>query len=435
MTPEKTVTDELDIKVTVTESGDVRRTMAVEIGAADVAVEYERACRKYARTLKVPGFRAGRVPPHIIKQRFGREIEKETVEHAIRSAMRQAIRGLDPRPIATPSLKQYEYRPDAPLSFTAEYEILPRFTVQGASEVRVQPAVPQVTDRMRSETLDALRERAANLVPVEDRGVAPGDHVVMDVTAVDTAGTPVLQRRNLLIEIGSGGPHPELTEPMRDMKPPEVRRFKVDYPPDHPSEEVRGRSLDFEVTLREIKVKVLPDLDDEFARGLGKFETLEELKNKIDGDLLAREQRRARDAARGEAIEQLLRHNPGITVPDRLIDEEVELRVRDMARSLAMQGMDPASANIDWDDIRQKQRDPAERSVRATMILDALAGEKKVSLEPGELDAAIAEEAERRRQTAESLRAQMTKDGRLENLSEHLVRQKVLDFLIGPSNT
>ena len=435
MSAEETVTDSIDMKVSVTETGPVRRRIDVEVAAADVADEYEEACRRYSRTLRVPGFRAGKIPLPIIKQRFGKEIEKETVEHAIEHAMRQAVRDLTPRPIGAPALKDYQYRPGAPLTFTADYEVLPKFEVQGTGSIKVKPATPEVTDRMISETLDSLRERSARLDPVESRGVRPGDHVVMDVSAVDGSGAPVMQRENLLVEIGSGGPHPELTDPMRDMRPAEVRSFDVDYPADHPSEEVRGRRLSFTVTLREIKEKHLPDLDDGFARGLGKFETLEELKNKIRQDLQAREERRVREQARGEVVDQLLQRNPDIAVPAILVDQEVERRLREMARSLAVQGVDPDSDDIDWDEIRQKQRDPATRSVRVTMVLDAIAEERKISLEPGALDAAIAEEAARRRQTSDSLKAQMTKDGRLEDLSEHLVREKVLDFLIGPSNT
>jgi len=134
-------------------------------------------------------------------------------------------------------------------------------------------------------------------------------------------------------------------------------------------------------------------------------------------------------------VDQLLEHNPGVPAPEVLVDAEVDRRLQEVARSLRMQGIDPSGAAVDWDDIRQKQRDPAARTVRAGLLLDAIADERKISLGPGALDAAITDEAKRREQTPESLRAQLTKDGRLETLSAHLVREKVLDFLVGPANT
>jgi trigger factor len=287
---------------------------------------------------------------------------------------------------------------------------------------------------MVADALDELRERAARLVPVSGRGVEQGDHVVLDVEGADAAGKQLFHRQNLLIEIGSNGPHPELTDPMRGMQPGETRSFTIDYPGDHPSDEMAGRHVAYKVTAREIKQKLRPELDDEFAREL-KLDSLEDLKRRVGDDLMARERRRALEAARRAALDQLLEANPGVPAPEALVDEELDRRLQDVARSLRMQGIDPSGAAVDWDEIRQKQREPAARTVRASLLLDAIADERKISLEPGMLDAAIADEAKRREQTPESLRAQLTKDGRLETLSAHLVREKVLDFMVGPSNT
>jgi len=424
----------LDIKTAVKEISAARRSLDIEVGANSMTEEYEKLCRRYARTLRVPGFRAGKVPLHIIKQRFGREVEKEVVEHAMQHALRQGLAGLTPRPLGTPSLRQYDYSLGGALTFTVEYEVMPRIEVAGVSAIKVSVETPAVTDRMVGEALEELRERAARLVPVSGRGVHQGDHVVIDASGFDPDGAQLFTRENMLIEIGSNGPHPELTDPMRDMMPGEARTFTIDYPGDHPSEEMAGRRVEYRVTVREIKEKVLPELDDEFAREL-KLDALDELKRRVGDDLMARERRRTKEQARRAAVDQLLEHNPGVPAPEVLVDAEVDRRLQEVARSLRMQGIDPSGAAVDWDDIRQKQRDPAARTVRAGLLLDAIADERKISLEPGALDAAITDEAKRREQTPESLRAQLTKDGRLETLSAHLVREKVLDFLVGPANT
>ena len=425
-----------NLKVDITEINAAKKSIKIEVAPDQVGAEYERACRKYTRNLKVPGFRQGKVPMHIITQRFGREIEQETVEHVIEHAVSDVMKDAGLKPLRAPVLKDYSYNKGEALVFTAEVEVRPKVEVKGRADVKVKIAESAVTDRMIADALESLRERAARFEPVEGRGLQPGDFAVLDLKARYVAGEGEdFSRENLLIEIGPAGPHPELTDHLKEMAPKEAREFEVSYPGDHPSVEMAGHRITYAVTLREIKRKELPALDDEFARDLGKFGALEELKRAVASDLAERERRRAREAARGQVIDQLVAENPDLPVPDVMVDEEVDRRVDELVRSMVMQGMDPRRAAVDWDEIRDKQREPAARSVRAMILLDAIAEEEKISVEPGALDRALSDEAGRRRQTIEALRAKLTKDGRLERLEQQLLREKVLDFLLVASNT
>ncbi len=436
MSPDGQVKETSGIKVSVSDVTGAKKSMTVEVPAAQVAAEYDGQCRKYARNLKVPGFRQGKVPPHIIRQRYGRELEQEAVEHVIEHTLSQAITDQHLQPLRAPILKDYKYQKGEPLTFTAEFEVRPKVTPAGVDALKVNLDQPVVTDAMVSEALDTLRERAARYEPVEGRGVEPGDFVVMDVSGRFAPGEgDDFARENVMIETGSGGPHPELSDDIRGMNPGETREFGISYPADHQASELAGKRVTYTVTVREIKTKVLPEPDDEFARDLGKFATLEELKTRITEDLTERERRRVRDAARGEIVEQLLNANPDVPVPDVMVDEEVDRRVDDFVRSMIVQGMDPRRHQIDWDDIREKQREPASRSARAMILLDAIAEEKEITVEPEAVDRAIAHEAGARRQTPEAFRAKLTKDGRLESLRQQLLREKVLDFLVSASNT
>lgn len=436
MNPEGSVKETTEVKAQVTELTAAKKSIAAEVPAEQVAVEYENACRKYTRNLRVPGFRQGKVPLHIIKQRFGREIEQETIEHVIEHALEKVIADEGLHPLRAPVLKEYKHAPGEPLTFTAEFEVKPRVTVKGASGLKVKIAEAAVTDRMVSEALEAMRERAARFEPVEGRGIHQGDFALMDIKGRFAPGEGEdFSRESLLVEIGSGGPNPELTDPMRDMMPGETREFEVAYPADHPSHNLAGHRLNYKVSVKEIKRKVLPEIDDEFARDLGKFENLDELKRRVESDLLERERRKARDDARNAVIEQLLASNTDVPVPEVLVDEEVDRRIDDLARTMILQGMDPRRAAVDWDEIREKQREPAAKNARAMILLDAVAEEQKISLEPEALDRALVEEAARRRQTPEALRAKLTKDGRLKGLEEQLLREKVLDFLLVTANT
>jgi len=436
MSPDGQVKEASGIKVSIADVTGAKKSVTIEVPAAQVAAEYDDQCRKYARNLKVPGFRQGKVPPHIIRQRYGREVEQETVEHVIEHALSQAVTDQKLKPLRAPVLKDYKYEKGKPLSFTAEFEVRPQVSPAGVDTLRARVEDPVVTDAMVTDALASLRERAARYEPVDGRGVEPGDFTVIDVAGVFATGEGEnFARENVMIETGSAGSFPELTDDMRGMTSGETREFAISYPEDNPAAELAGKRVSYKVTVREIKKKVLPELDDEFARDLGKFGTLDELKTRVTEDLTERERRRIREAARGAIVEQLLTANPDVPVPEAMVDDEVDRRVDDLVRSMIMQGVDPRRHQVDWDDIREKQREPAARAARAIILLDAIADEKKITLEPETLDRAIAEEAAKRRQTPEALRAKLKKDGRLESLEQQLLREKVLDFLLSASNT
>jgi len=424
------------LQVTMSDLSPARKSVQVAVPAAEVTAEYEKALRRYSRGLKVPGFRQGKVPQHIIKQRYGREVEQETVEHVIEHALERIVKDEGLQPLRSPVLKEYQHRPNEPLTFTAELEVRPHVVPLGLRDIRVTIPEPAVTDRMVADALDSLRERAARFEPVEGRGAQAADHVLMDVAAAFDAGEGEnFKRENLLVELGPGGPHPELTDPMTGALPGETRTFRVPYPADHPAEHFAGRSIEYTIAVREIKKKVVPEMDDEFARDLGSFNDLQELRARVVDDLTQRERRRLREDARREVIDQLLKLNPDVPAPDVMVDEEVDRRIDDLVRSMVMQGMDPRRAAVDWDDVREKQREPAAQSVRAMILLDAIAREEKISVEPERLDRALADEASRRKEPLEVFRAKLAKDGRLERLEEQLLREKILDFLLGAANT
>jgi trigger factor len=436
MAADDSVKEDAGLQVRLSDLSPARKSVQVEVPATQVAGEYEKALRRYTRSLKVPGFRQGKVPQHIIKQRFGREVEQETVEHVIEHALERIIRDEGLHPLRTPVLKEYQHLPGEPLTFTAELEVRPHVVAKGTRDIRVTVSEPAIPERMVNDTLDSLRERAARFDPVEGRGAQPGDHVLMDVSATFAAGEGEnFHRENLLVELGPKGPHPELTDHLAGAQAGETREFSVAYPQDHGAEHFAGRTIGYKIAVREIKMKVVPPLDDEFARDLGSFASLEELRARVTEDLTQRERRRLREEARREAIDQLLAANPDVPAPDVMVDEEVDRRIDDLVRSMVMQGMDPRHARVDWDDIREKQREPAAQSVRAMLLLDAIAREEKISVEPERLNQALSDEAVRRKEPLEAFRAKLAKDGRLERLEEQLLREKILDFLLGAANT
>jgi trigger factor len=423
------------MKVAVTEVSACRRAVAVELPPEVVEEEYDRTFRRFARKIRLDGFRAGKIPRHLVEQRFGREIEQEVVEHLIRSHQQSAIEGAGLRPLHAPILKDYKFRRGAGLSFVTEFEVRPAITASGYRGIKVRRRQVEVTEMDVLKALDELRERHARFEGVEGRGLEPGDFALADVSASPEGGdVRPFSHEDAFFEVGSAGPRPELTDEIRGMRPGEERVFGVRYPQDHPERPLAGRRVVYRVRLKEIKLKRLPDLDDDFAREMGRFETLEALRARARQDLHDAAVAREQDEARQQVLSQLVESHASVEVPDALVDDHVEGVVEDMMRVISARGLDPREAKVDWEELRREQRGPARRSVLAMLLLDAIAEQESIRVGESDLAAALDREAARRRQSAEALRARWEKDGRVDALKRQILREKVLDFLLAPAN-
>src|SRR5262249_33285073 len=200
----------------------------------------------------------------------------------------------------------------------------------------------------------------------------------------------------------------------------EERSFGVRYPQDHPTASLAGRRIVYQVKLKEIKAKHLPPLDDEFPRTAGSSGSLDQFREHVREDLLRIATLRERDEARRTMLDRLLEMNGAIEVPETLVDDQIEGEIEQAVRSMVAQGLDPRNAGVDWDQIRKENTEPARRFVRGILLLDAIADQEKMVATPEEVSAAIEKEASRRKQSAETLRARMEKEGRVESLKRQI---------------
>jgi trigger factor len=400
-----------------------------------IDAEYEKAVRTYSSRIHIPGFRQGKVPRQIVEQKFGKEIEQDVVETLIRECSMTAIKEKELRPLHSPVLKDYKFERGTGLSFVAEFEVTPRVDPTGYKEIKVERSDVVVSDGDVQKAVEDLRERRARFEAVEGRGVEQDDFILADIrgTFEEGQGDP-LSHPDAFFQVGSAGPHPELTDELKGMSPADERTFGVNYPEDHPSEVLAGKRVVFTAKLKEIKSRHLPELDDEFAKEVGVASTLEELRGKVREELLATARSKESSHARRQAIDQILQANPEIEVPESMVDNQVEGAIEDMLRSMAAQGIDPQTSGVDLDRARKEQREPARRSVKAALLLDAIAEKEGIEVAPKDLDEALEKEARRRKQSAGALRAMWEKEGRLDALERHLMREKVLDLVLGASN-
>ena len=424
------------MKAEITELSETRRRLDVEIPAPVVDATIGRLAEQYRRRAKVPGFRQGKVPVHIVRQRFKDDILRDAAHDIVPRAVDEALREQAVTPIEMPDVQEVSIDDGQPLTFNALFEVMP--SIEGldydALTLRRTSVAPDADAVDRA--LEELRRRASRLEPVADRGVAAGDAVTLDLTRrgvrapEDAADTPPEDRHeNVSIELGAAGNPPGFDAALAGLRVGESKAFDLSYPADHEQTDLAGTQVAYEVVMKALHRRLLPDLDDEFARSVGKFDTLEALKTQIASDLQREAAAEANRGVRHDLITQLAARVT-VEVPATLVDREIERRIEQVATRLTRQRVDPRTAAIDWDALRDAQRAPALEMVRGSMVLDEVARRESLTVSDDDVEHELSRYAERLERTPAMVRAQLEKDDGIVRLSEGLRREKAIDFLL-----
>lgn len=416
------------LKVEYNEETSVRKSLSFEIDKDVVAHEIEGRAQEYARKLKLPGFRAGKVPAGVVKQRFREQVLQDAAERIVNKVVPEELQGRGLRPLASPQVTDLKIDEDQPMTFKAVFETLPIVELPEYRGLPAEVKPARVGDEELERELDRLRDEAARFDPIQERPAREGDFALLDVAWRPVAGGRGGRDENTLVELGSADNHPDLNAALLAMSPGQTRDVRLVYAADHPSPRLAGKTVDYTVTLKELKQKVVPEADDDFAKDLGEFDSLEALKQDLRRRLQAAEERRAdRDAK--AALVQALVQRASLEAPEVLVERHMLARTESAARSLALQGIDPAKAGVDWGRYRDAQREEAVSAAKADILLDEIARREGIEVSQAELDAELGRLAERLRKSREALRLQMEKDGDLSALRARLREDKVLDLL------
>lgn len=406
---------------------DTRKQLVVEIPSTVVDAEIDRIARDYSKAARIPGFRPGKVPAKVVRQRFRDQILHDVAHDLIPRAVDDALRERGMEPVDTPDIKDVLVEEGQPLKFTANFETVPAFDPGDYSALKLRRPPAVVEDEAVAQSLEQLRQRAARYEPVEGREVEASDTVVVDLVR-ESPNEPDDTHENVSIEIGATANPPGFDEQVIGMAIGEQKRFPVDYPADYAVKELAGTTLHYRVTVKELKKRVVPSLDDEFAKDLGDFETLDALRQRVRADLQAEADRTAEREVRTDLLRQLAAR-VSFDVPDALIERELERRIEEFVRRLVEQGVDPRQAGIDWQRFRDNQRDSARETVASAIVLDEIARREQLAVESGEVDAEIEKYAAAMNRPAGAVRARLEKEGRISSLYTSLRREKAVDFL------
>jgi trigger factor len=416
------------MKTELTDVTETQKTISIEIPTDVVDAEFDRVARGYTKQARLPGFRPGKVPQTLIKQRFREQILHDVMHGLIPRAVEEALQTRGIEPVDTPDVRDVDVAEGRPLKFTAAFETVPSFDPGDLSSITLRQASAQVSDEDVDDMMRRLRERAAKYATVEGRAIADDDTVALDMDRTDAAGH-VDHREGVTVQLGAAGNPPGFDAQLVGLNEGDSKTFAVQFPEDYSVPELANTQQTYSVTVKGIRRRVLPDLDDEFAKDIGAFDSLSALRDHVRHDLEAEAQDNARRQVRSELFRQLSQRIP-FELPTSLIDREMDRRVEEFARQLASQNVDPRQAGIDWGQFREAQREPAWNAVASALALDEIARREQITVMPEDVDKEIERFAVRAGRTPAALRAQLEKEGGISRLYAGLRREKAVDLAL-----
>ncbi len=409
-----------------------KREIELEIPAENVQKATEKVARDIARVARVPGFRPGKAPVTLIRRRFAEDIQGEVVQSLVPEYLEKALDEKKLVPVTRPEVDKVEFKEGEPLKFRAIFEVLPEFELGDYKNLNVQIEVVDVGDAQVDKAIDEMRDRLATFVPIEGRATKDGDFALLKLIGTPVGGGEPVQAENVMCHLGAEETLESFTENLRGVSPGETKRFRSEYPKDYPDPKLAGKAYDYTVEVQALKEKKLPEANDEFAKDAageqGNVSTLAELRQKIRENLEAAKDQRQAALAREKILELLVKQHE-FPVPEALVENQLDVRLERVVRTLVAQGVDPRAVNVDWVSMRRRQRDRAIDDVKAELLLDRIASAEKIEATDEDVEKEIAALAERSGESTTAIRARLTKQGGLDRMKSKLRSDKTIDWL------
>jgi len=425
------------MKSEIVDVNETRRDLTIEVPIEVVNEAIGNAAAKLGRSVKVPGFRPGKVPATVIRQRFKPQILQDVAEHLVSKAVGDALVEKGVEPISTPDIQDLVLEEGKPLTFKATFDVVPSFDPGDLSTIEATEPSRAIDDEVVAQSLERMRERNARFEAVEGGSVEAGHTVVLGLErkGTDKAGKEgdAEKHDQVSIELGAPSNPPGFDNEVIGMVPGSSKSFQITYPEDYAIPELAGGKVDYTVNLKEIKKRIIPALDDDLAKDLGEFESLDALRARIREDLEHEAMHAAERQLRQDVLKQLAARVP-FAVPESLVEREIDRRLEDFARRLMDQRIDPRQANIDWNAFREGQRAPAVEAVGSAIVLDEIAKREQLEVTDEDLDAELQRYAEQTGHSVASIRARLQKDGELGRLAAGLRREKAVAHVMAKAS-
>jgi trigger factor len=415
---------------------DCTRELVLDIPAEEVSKAYGNVVRNYRKYAKIPGFRAGKVPETVIKRRFATEIRKDVIDGLLPERFNKAVRDLGVAPVGQPQVTELTVEDGQPLHVKAVFEFIPAFSIEGYQSVTVEKPSVEITEDEFNLEMAELRESRATIEPVEeDRPLVDGDWAQISYkgqvegSVEGEADSEPIAGEDTLVEVGGKDAVEAFNGVLRGAKPGQELKAEVIYPAEYGDAKLAGKTVAYELEVKAIKKRTLPDLDDNFAQELGSYESFADLEARVREHMASRKRRSVMGETKDRLFAALTEHYP-FAVPESLVQEQIDARLERGLRALAAQGMDTEQMRkLDFARLRAAQRTSAVAEVKSMILLDRIAHEENISVSDEELDHELELAAIQSREPLEALRARLTEDGGLAKIREQLRREKTASLL------
>ena len=438
---------------------DCTRELVIDVPADEVAAAWRKVAANYRKYAKIPGFRAGKVPESVVRRRFAAEIRKEVIDTLLPERFNKGVAELGIRPVGQPRVTELTVEENSPLHVKAVFEFLPAFSIDGYKDVKVDKPSVEITEEEFQHELEHLRDSRATIEPVEeDRALQDGDwaeisykgqiqptptpapSVAPSETAPEGAAEPQpveaqpveaqpISGENTLVEIGGKDTVEAFTNSLRGVKPGQELKVEVIYPADYSETKLAGKTVAYDVEVKAIKKRTLPELNDDFAKELGHYENYAALEASVR-EYIASRKRRSVESETKDRLFAAMTERFTFPVPESLVQDQIDTRLERGLRALAAQGMQPEQMRkLDFTRLRAAQRDSALAEVKTNVLLDRIAGEENITVSDEELDRELQIVSLQSREPLDALKVRLTKDGGLDRIREQLRRDKTASVL------
>jgi trigger factor len=411
---------------------DCTRELVLDIPAEEVSKAYRTVVGNYRKYAKIPGFRAGKVPETVVKRRYANDIRKDVIDGLLPERFNKSVAELGVRPVGQPQVTELTVEDGAPLHVKAVFEFIPAFSIEGYQSVTVDKPPVEITEEEFQAELMQLRESRATVEPVEEgRALVDGDWAQITYKGQidgESDAAPIAGE-DTLVEIGGKDTVAAFSTALRGAKPGQELKAEVIYPADYAEAKLAGKTVAYDVEVKAIKKRTLPELDDDFARELGAYESFSDLQERVREHLSARKRRGVEGETKDRLFAALTERYP-FPVPETMVQEQIDARLERGLRALAAQGMDTEQMRkLDFARLRAAQRESAAAEVKTFILLDRIAQEENITISDEELERELQLAALQSREPLDVLKARLTEDGGLARIREQLRREKTASVL------
>jgi trigger factor len=404
-----------------------KHALDVHIPAEEVQSETGKVIEDLQKRVRLPGFRPGKVPPSLIQKNFAGDVRQKVLESLIPKALQKEFTNQNLRVVGSPNISDVHFHEGEEVHFKAEFEVYPDFELKEYRGITVPYHDPEITEDDVVKRIEEIRDHKATYVNIDPRPLEDGDYAVLALKSLAGVEPPV-DTEEMTLEIGGPDALEGFTENLRGMSPGEEKQFDVSYPEDFGQERLAGKTVTFSATVKGVRKKELPELNDEFAQDLGDYRTVDELRAAVKKSLFDQRQEDSQREAKDKIVDHLVDEHE-FPVPETFITRQIENRVEQRLRALQAQGVDPKSFNLDWDSIKEAQREAAIREVKASLLLNRVAEREAIAPTRDEVDNQVQRIARQQREAYAPLRLRLEKDGTLNRIAANIQTEKTLNFL------